>query len=103
MGTGTVKRLLVWMTLAMVGGQWEVRFISDAVNLAVVLSSECYEDGKLVYLAVDRMDITEPNQSSIRMRRQPTPNTGCRFTAQLVRGDGNPENDYAVDGVVVQE
>lgn len=112
---GYLRRLLpIFILVTAIGMNWQINFNVDGDNVGVVVTTECKirtttdKDGKTIvvsppFYAYDRVDLADASQSTITMRRQPTPKGArCTVMASIMRAyDNDPSHEYAGESVIV--
>jgi hypothetical protein len=84
----------ILIAIAAVNTGWHITFAADPANDHVQMDTTCYEQGRMVWSAVDSLPIT-PGSTGMTVRRHLTPATAlCDINVFLFKkGAENPSED----------
>lgn len=91
-----MRKILVWLAIAVVGQGWEITFSPHPDNKAVQLITECKDtEGKLTFYAVNAREVS-PDADRVWF---PTPRgtRKCHHEIQLVRFGDDPTQSYVAE------
>ena len=96
-------KLLIWLPLAAVVGEWYLTIDQHPENVGLLITTQCY--GADPFFAYNRADLGPLDVEGWMRRHAPQPGSVCSVTAQLLRNStpDDPTAEFVAEGAFVQD